>query len=126
MRRLHYPNGKGREPMISAASNVRDVPSPRRPAECPVEDWLAFLGHRWNALVLWHLSTGSKRFSELTSLLPGITPKVMTERLDALVDRRLVARTQLSQFPRGSIYDLTNRGTRIVAILDQIETWARD
>jgi DNA-binding HxlR family transcriptional regulator len=126
MRRLHYPNGKVREPMISAASNVRDVPSPRRPAECPVEDWLAFLGHRWNALVLWHLSTGSKRFSELTSLLPGITPKVMTERLDALVDRGLVARTQLSQFPRGSIYDLTNRGTRIVAILDQIETWAHD
>ncbi|MGO4839996.1 winged helix-turn-helix transcriptional regulator, partial [Rhizobiaceae sp. 2RAB30] len=91
-----------------------------------VEDWLAFLGHRWNALVLWHLSTGSKRFSELTSLLPGITPKVMTERLDALVDRGLVARTQLSQFPRGSIYDLTDRGVGIVAILDQFETWARE
>lgn len=23
--------------------------------ECAVEAWLAFLGHRWNALILYHL-----------------------------------------------------------------------
>lgn len=106
------------------AAKPMDVPSPRRPTECPVEDWLTFLGHRWNALTLWHLSTGLKRFSELVELLPGVTPKVMTERLDGLVQRDIVARSQLSTFPRGTICDLTERGKELVDILDQIESWA--
>lgn len=103
-----------------------DTPTPRRPAECPVEDWLDFLGHRWNALALWHLSTGPKRFSELVELLPGITPKVMTERLDALVERRLITRSLIATFPRGSVYTITARGNGIIAILDQIEVWVRN
>lgn len=38
-----------------------DTPAPRAPSQCPVEQWLAFLGHRWNALLLWHLSAGPRR-----------------------------------------------------------------
>jgi DNA-binding HxlR family transcriptional regulator len=101
-----------------------DVPSPRKPADCPVENWLTFLGHRWTALTLWHLSTGAKRFSELTELLPDITPKVLSQRLDVLVERQLVTRSLIATFPRGSMYQITQRGREIVAILDQIEIWA--
>lgn len=54
-----------------------DQPEPRHPADCPVEAWLAFLGHRWNALVLWHLQGGAKRHNELAALLSGIAPKVL-------------------------------------------------
>ncbi len=50
-----------------------------RAAACPVEDWLAFLGHRWNALVLWHLRAGPLRHGALQALLPGITAKVLGE-----------------------------------------------
>lgn len=101
-----------------------DTPSPRRPADCPVEDWLAFLGHRWNALCLWHLSISPKRFSEMVEALPGITAKVMTERLEALVGRGLVVRAEIPGYPRGTLYEITPRGRGIVAILDQIERWA--
>ncbi len=110
--------------MHRTTATTLDIPAARRPAECPVENWLTFLGHRWNALVLWHLSTGPKRFSELVELLPGITPKVMTERLDALVERQLVTRSPILTFPRGSVYTITGLGSGIVAILDQIEVWA--
>lgn len=110
--------------MYRTVTKTLDVPSPRRPVDCPVEDWLTFLGHRWNALTLWHLSTGPKRFSALTELLPGITPKVLTERLDGLVERELVTRSVIATFPRGSVYRLTGRGQGIIAILDQIEVWA--
>lgn len=103
-----------------------DNPSARRPADCPVEDWLAFLGHRWNALILWHLSTEPKRFSELMERLPGITAKVITERLDALVQRGLVVRSSLQMFPRATSYEITQRGLGVVGILDQIEVWAAD
>jgi DNA-binding HxlR family transcriptional regulator len=102
-----------------------DQPSPRRPAECPVEDWLAFLGHRWNALVLWHLRGSPRRHGELADRLPGITPKVLAERLEGLERRGLVVRSPLATFPRGVRYALSPRGEELAAILDRIEVWSR-
>lgn len=104
---------------------LRDAPAPRPPAECPVEDWLAFLGHRWNALILWHLSAGEKRFGELTQSLPAISPKVLTERLEGLERRGVVARAEIAVFPRGVIYALTPHGKKLVDVLDQLEAWAK-
>jgi DNA-binding HxlR family transcriptional regulator len=102
-----------------------DEPQARRPAECPVEDWLAFLGHRWNALALWHLNTGPKRHGDLLDLLPGVTPKVLSERLTALEARGLIKRMPLPTFPRSVTYSLTASGSALVAILDKIEVWAK-
>ena len=102
-----------------------DDPQPRRPAECPVEDWLAFLGHRWNALVLWHLKEGAKRHGALMSALPGVSPKVLSERLSGLEERGLVLRARGDAFPRAVTYSLSRRGTELVSILDRIELWSR-
>lgn len=102
-----------------------DQRQPRRPGECPVEGWLAFLGHRWNALVLWHLKDGSRRFGELASVLPGVSPKVLSERLDGLEQRGIVLRSPTRVFPRGVRYELTPSGRELVGILDQLEPWSR-
>ncbi|PST17366.1 transcriptional regulator [Mesorhizobium plurifarium] len=110
---------------VAEVGEATEVPQRRRPAECPVEDWLSFLGHRWNALVLWHLKGGAKRHSELAVLLPGVSAKVLSERLDTLVARGLVLRSVIATFPRGVRYGLSPRGFEIVSILDQIEMWSR-
>lgn len=34
-----------------------------------------------NALLLWHLSAGPRRYGELHRLLPGVSSKVLAERL---------------------------------------------
>ncbi|MFG3596111.1 winged helix-turn-helix transcriptional regulator [Bradyrhizobium sp. RDI18] len=112
--------------MSSAALRLElDNPQPRRPADCPVEDWLAFLGHRWNALVLWHLKDGPKRHGELAELLPGVSPKVLSERLDGLEDRGLVLRSPTTAFPRRVTYSLSLKGTELLSILDRLELWSR-
>lgn len=102
-----------------------DTPAAKHASECPVEEWLAFLGHRWNALILWHLQTGPKRHGELVGCLAGITPKVLTERLDGLEQRSLVSRELLASFPRGVLYTLSARGRSLVLVLDQLEVWAK-
>lgn len=111
--------------LVAVATHDLDRPSPRRPAECPVEGWIVFLGHRWNALILWHLNSGAKRHGELAAALPGITPKVLTERLEGLERRGLVVRSAVATFPRGVSYAISQRGAELIAILDQIEVWAR-
>lgn len=91
-------------------------------SECTVEAWLNFLGHRWNALILYHLSLGPKRFGEIAACLPTVTPKVMSERLAALEARALVERVGES---REAPYRLTGNGERLMPILNALEVWAR-
>lgn len=102
-----------------------DVPSPVRPERCPVEDWLAFMGHRWNALVLWHLQDAPLRHRELMARLPRITPKVLGQRLRALRSRGLLARGHEGAGHDALTYALTPRGRALLAVLDQLELWAR-
>ncbi|MBI3523245.1 MAG: helix-turn-helix transcriptional regulator [Betaproteobacteria bacterium] len=104
---------------------ILDVPTSRKPADCPVEDWLTFLGHRWNALLLWHLAVSPKRHAELITLLSGISSKVLAERLSALARRGLIKKTPLATFPRTVSYALSEQGAEIVSILNQIEVWTR-
>lgn len=101
------------------------TPVPKHASECPVEEWLSFLGHRWNALILWHLQAGPRRHGELVGCLAGITPKVLTERLDGLEQRGLVSREPLASFPRGVLYTLSARGRSLVLVLDRLEMWAK-
>ena len=110
---------------IKRTSFALDVPTSIKPKDCPVEDWLAFLGHRWNALLLWHLSVSSQRHAELLALLPGISPKVLGERLAALAVRGLIKKSALATFPRSVNYALSEKGAEIVSILNQIEIWTR-
>ena len=107
-------------PAIQTGSQP-ELPWPVRPQSCPVEDWLAFLGHRWNALMLWHLRAAPLRHGELMERLPGITAKVLGERLAALESRGLVARA--GEGRQG--YTLTSRGSSLLGVLDQLELWAR-
>ncbi len=106
------------------SSHPKDRPSPVRPECCPVEDWLAFLGHRWNALLLWHLQGHPLKHLDLLAALPGVTAKVLSERLKALQERGLVEREQFATFPRTVAYRLTQHGQQVVGILDQFEQLA--
>jgi DNA-binding HxlR family transcriptional regulator len=90
--------------------------------ECTVEAWLSFLGHRWSALILYHLSLGPKRFGEIAACLPTATHKVLSERLAALQARGLVDRQPL---PQGGRYRLSDLGQSLMPILHSLEVWAR-
>ena len=91
-------------------------------SECPVEAWLSVLGHRWCALVLYHLRFGPLRFTDLRNKLPTLSQKVLTDRLRELAERGL-----LLQSGRGAhkSYALTPAGQDLMPILDAIEVWSR-
>lgn len=103
-----------------------DRPVRRNPGDCPVEDWLDFLGHKWNALLLWHLADAAKRHSDLLALLPEVSQKVLAERLSALVQRGLIEKSASNTFPRTVTYALSEQGAKIVSILNQIEVWSKN
>lgn len=99
--------------------------------ECiPSADALAkafrFLGKRWNAIVLGHLSAGPAGFRELARAIDGISDSVLSDRLADLAAGGLITRTVSEGPPLAVSYALTDRGRALMPALEQIANWARD
>ena len=99
--------------------------------ECePAAEQLArafeFLGKRWTAVILGHLSHGPAGFRELSRGIGGISDSVLSERLVGLATGGLITRTVCDGPPVTVIYQLTERGRALMPALDQIARWARD
>jgi DNA-binding HxlR family transcriptional regulator len=99
--------------------------------ECePAAEHLArafgFLGKRWTAVILGHLSQGPTGFRDLSRGIGGISDSVLSERLAGLTAGGLIARQVRDGPPVTVTYQLTERGRALMPALDQIAQWARD
>jgi DNA-binding HxlR family transcriptional regulator len=99
--------------------------------ECePAAEHLArafgFLGKRWTAMILGHLSHGPAGFRDLSRAIGAISDSVLSERLAGLAAGGLITR-QVSHGPPVTVtYQLTERGCALMPALDLIAQWARD
>jgi DNA-binding HxlR family transcriptional regulator len=84
------------------------------------------LGKRWNALVLGVLRSGPAGFRELSRAIGGISDSVLSDRLSDLAAAGLIARTVDAGPPVGVSYALTDRGTALIPVLEQIALWAQE
>jgi DNA-binding HxlR family transcriptional regulator len=85
-----------------------------------------FLGKRWTAMILGHLSHGSAGFRDLSRGIGGISDSVLSERLAGLAAGGLITRTVRDGPPVAVSYQLTERGRALMPALDLIARWARD
>ena len=61
---------------------------------CPVAKAVEILGERWTLLIVRELLLGPKRFSDLVERLSGVSPTVLTGRLNALIESGIVLLTR--------------------------------
>ncbi|HKD96830.1 MAG TPA: helix-turn-helix domain-containing protein [Micromonosporaceae bacterium] len=94
------------------------------PGICPVTDTFAFIGSKWTPLVLVQLHFGPRRFNELYQDLPGISPKTLADRLQAMEEQGLVTRTVHPDKPPRVEYALTDRGAELGGLVHAIADWA--
>ncbi|MCW3818199.1 helix-turn-helix transcriptional regulator [Micromonospora sp. DR5-3] len=93
----------------------------RRPeSSCPVEVALAAVSGRWTTLVLRELIHGPRSFGQLQSALPGLSAKVLSERLAALTRQRLIVCERSATFPPRTCYQLTHAGTQLRPLLVEL------
>ena len=91
---------------------------------CALELTMDIIGGKWKLIILWHLLDGPKRFSELDRLLPNITQRMLTTQLRELEDKGLVNRKVYPQVPPKVEYSLTERGSSLNNILNEICKWS--
>ena len=78
------------------------------------------IGCKWSAGVVGAIHRGVHRPGELERFIPGISTKVLNERLRKLLAYRLITRTEHPGLPAHVDYTLTPAGEKLAAIIDQI------
>jgi DNA-binding HxlR family transcriptional regulator len=90
---------------------------------CAAAHALDLVGERWALLVVRELLLGPKRFTDLRAGLPGISPNVLSQRLDELERAAVVRRRRLVPPAAAWVYDLTEWGRELEPIIVQLGRW---
>lgn len=93
---------------------------------CPVSATLELIGGKYKGLILWHLSEGILRFSELQKKIPNATAKMLTQQLRELENNKLINRKVFPVIPPKVEYSLTELGKSLMPVLASMRDWGAD
>jgi DNA-binding HxlR family transcriptional regulator len=92
---------------------------------CPkYEEAMAVLGKRWTGLILRALFSGSSRFSAICAYVPGLSDRLLSERLKELESIGIIERLIFPETPVRIEYHLTLKGQELRPVLDAVQAWA--
>ena len=98
----------------------------KNPSNCPVETTIELIGGKYKALILWHLSEGTLRFSQLQKVITNATPKMLTQQLRELEAQALIHRRVYPVIPPRVEYSLTELGASLMPVLMSMRDWGAD
>lgn len=103
---------------------MKPMPAHDDPRCGAVRHLLQTVGSKWAVLVVSHLATAPKRFSELKRSIGGITQKSLTTTLRELERDGLVERVVTPSLPPRVDYALTPLGRTLLVPLQALTSWA--
>ncbi len=84
------------------------------------------LSGKWKLLILWYLSYGTLRFSDIKKRLPKVTQKMLTSQLRSLEEDKLISRKVYPVVPPKVEYSLTEVGKEIIPILEMMHSFGSE
>lgn len=90
---------------------------------CPVSATLNLIGGKYKALILWHLSEGALRYSDLRKRIGHATAKMLTQQLRELEADDLIHREVYPVVPPKVEYSLTALGKSLLPVLVTMRDW---
>lgn len=95
---------------------------------CPLyHEAVELIGRRWTGAIVEVLmqADAALRFNELGSALPGVSDRMLSERLKELEERGVVERRVEAGPPVKVSYELTAMGRGLEPALAELKVWAR-
>lgn len=84
---------------------------------------MSVIGGVWKPLILFHLLQGTKRFMELTRLIPNATQRMLTLQLRELEADGVIIRTVFPQVPPKVEYKISPFGQSLEPVLISLKDW---
>jgi len=82
------------------------------------------LGQRWALLVVRELLLGPKRFTDLRTGIPDVSPNVLGQRLRELEQAGIVRKRKLAPPAAAQVYELTEWGAQLEPAVLALGRWA--
>lgn len=90
------------------------------PPACPLSTCMTLLSGAWTPNIIWYLSGGPRRFTELRRDIPAVSAKVLTARLRVLEEKGVVLREVMATSPPSVEYQLTKLGSELIPVIEAI------
>jgi DNA-binding HxlR family transcriptional regulator len=95
-------------------------------AVCPhFHHAIELIGKRWTGAIVIALTERSMRYGELGKAIPGLSDRLLSQRLRELEEEGLVERQVEAGAPVRVIYSLTEAGQQLDPVLSELKSWAR-
>ena len=92
---------------------------------CPrYQHAVEIIGRRWTGAIVRAMLAGATRFSEFTETVPGLSDRLLSERLQQLEDEEIVERVVLPEKPVRVEYRLTHKGRGLAGVVLAVSDWA--
>ena len=85
---------------------------------------IELIGKRWSGAIIWSLSAGPLRYGELKRAVPGLSDRLLSQRLRELESAGLVDREVQDELPVRVIYCLTEKGDGLRPAITSLGQWA--
>ena len=82
------------------------------------------IGRRWTGAIISVMLGGPQCFNEMLAAVPGLSDRLLTERLRELESEGLVRRTVLPGPPVRVSYELTEAGKCLEPVVESLGRWA--
>ncbi len=94
-------------------------------AFCPVyQRAVEIIGNRWNGAIVRALLAGASRFSEIEADIPGLSPRLLSQRLRELEGEGILTRTVHPEMPVRIEYRLRPKGQALASVVKSVSDWA--
>ncbi len=85
---------------------------------------IELVGRRWSGAILRSLLQGNQRFTDIRTSIPGLSDRLLSERLKELESEGLVARHVYAETPVRIEYELTDKGRDLEGAISALTDWA--
>ncbi len=85
---------------------------------------IELIGRRWTGVILRAMLSGAARFSDIAAAVPGLSDRLLSERLKELEAEGIVSRTVVPTTPVRVDYALTAKGQALNEVIVAVSLWA--
>ena len=86
---------------------------------------IELIGKRWTGAIVSALTERPMRYAELGKAVPGLSDRLLSQRLRELEDEGLVKRVVEAGTPVRVVYSLTEKGLELDPALRELKAWAK-
>lgn len=90
---------------------------------CPVEAAMGIIGGKYKAIIIYHLTEATMRYSEIQKEIPQATPKMLSQQLKELEADGIINRVLYPVVPPKTEYSLTDLGKTLIPVIAALSDW---